>query len=193
MNPSLSFDEKTQLYRHNGIIVPRVTGMLEEFGLSEDYTKDPWYRERGKAVHEACGLWATGDLWHAGTSKYIMGYVQSLDAFCAKYGFKIEHSELPLYSSIWRFAGRLDLKGKLDGRNTILDLKTGVIPPSADLQTAAYSILYRENFKENIERRLVLRLNPDGSLPRHEEYTNHDHDERLFLSVVAVWHRKHRS
>lgn len=193
MASSLTFDDKTQLYKFNGHPVPRVTGILEEFGLSEDYTKDPWYRDRGQAIHDACALWATDELDIGGTSRFVMGYVRSLELFCAQHSFHVEHSELPLYSPTWRFAGRLDLKGKLSGSNTILDIKTGAIPDSADLQTAAYSVLYQENFKENIERRLVLRLNPDGSMPLHKEYTKHEHDKQLFLSAVALWHRKYRS
>ncbi len=49
----IEFDEVNHIYRVDGRIVNSVTKILEEEGLTKYWNKDPWYWERGKAIHSA--------------------------------------------------------------------------------------------------------------------------------------------
>lgn len=68
--------------------------------------------------------------------------------------------EAPMVSEIHRFGGTPDYYGYVDGKLTLMDLKTGNIYPEHWYQLAAYGILLDER-KHLIEQRILLNIGRD--------------------------------
>ncbi len=143
---------------------------------------------RGRAVHEACALLVKQQLDLANTDPRLHGYIESFNKFKIRTGFHVKHIELPVWSLQYQFAGTLDYFGVLNGVDTIIDLKSGEPADAAALQTGAYSFAAKESKGLSAQRRLTLRLDPDGKEARPEEYQDLSNDIRVFLSATAVWH-----
>ena len=179
------FDPVTHSYWLNGRRIPGITELLSIFGYIDkaQYEKrGPNAALRGKAIHSACELLDQNDLdWTSITDDgipYVMGY----EKFLKENDIVIEHewSEKPLYHPILLFGGTPDRRLILNGRRSIVDLKTGVIQPWAALQTAAQEILMQD---EEPFDRYALRLTPDGDY-KLKAFTN-PRDLPLFKSLVA--------
>lgn len=125
------------------------------------------------------------------TDVRLHGYIESFKKFKERTGFLVEHIELPVWSSAYRVAGTLDYFGKLNGISTVIDLKSGDPADAAALQTAAYSFMAKVSRGLLSQRRLTLRLDPDGKECKSEEYMDFNNDIRVFMSATAVWHWRH--
>lgn len=193
---SLSFDPASHTYRLSGVVVPSVTQVLKHAGLTQWYPPNPVYRQRGDAIHKAAALMMQGRLATEAdgsvslkTDPRIRGYVESSRKWVARTGFQPLLIEQGVYSAQWRVAGSLDYFGILDGKPTILDLKSGEPgKPSAQLQTAGYAVLLKECMGHSAARRIALRLSPGGDDPEPFEYHNMAEDVRYFLSAVSLYH-----
>jgi hypothetical protein len=190
----LSFDPATHIYKLDGVVIPSVTQVLADVGLSPDYPAEQrqFYLNRGTAVHRACELLVAGKLDKNNTDPRLHGYVDSFDRFLQRTGFKPDLVEHRVWSEAYLVGGSLDYCGPLNGVQTILDVKSGEPAAAAALQTAAYAYLLKESHGLVASRRLTLRLDPDGGEPKPEEYMDFNNDLRVFLSAVAVWHWRAR-
>lgn len=69
---------------------------------------------------------------------------------------EVLEADTEMVSDAWRFGGKLDLYAKIDGRFTVLDLKTGkAIYDEHVMQCAAYAELLREQGKQVDEVRIL--------------------------------------
>jgi len=152
------------------------------------YPERDFYKNRGQAVHEACALMIRGKLDLAATDKRLHGYIESFRKFVKRVSFVPEMVEQAVWSKNYRVAGRLDYVGMLDGRRSVLDLKSGDPADAAALQTAAYIACLKESHGVVATRRLTLRLDPDGGDPKPEEYEDLAYDIQVFFSLSTGWH-----
>jgi hypothetical protein len=181
----LIFNEAEHSYTVDGTRVPSVTQILTVLGFHGD--RKMYFTEavatRGSIVHEIIEEHIKGTLIEDIIHDDYVGYFK---AFCR---FENESSlatfpaliEAPLYSEQYRFAGKPDIIGKLNGRESVIDIKTGDPGHAAQVQTAAYEILYGKPLK-----RYALRLNPDWTY-KLTEYADKG-DKNIFLSALAVYH-----
>jgi hypothetical protein len=140
----LDFEPQTHTYRVDGQIVPSVTRLLDEAGLTVDYTAVPYRvrehaRQRGLHVDSACDLYDEGDLDWASVHPECVGYVESWARFCAEEGYEPVVGQVPLYHPLG-FAGTADSFGRLNGQWVVLERKaTARMSPLYGLQLAGYS------------------------------------------------------
>jgi hypothetical protein len=140
----LDFEPQTHTYRVDGLIVPSVTRLLDEAGLTVDYTAVPYRvrehaRQRGLHVDSACDLYDEGDLDWASVHPECVGYVESWARFCAEEGYEPVAGQVPLYHPLG-FAGTADSFGQLNGQWVVLERKaTARMSPLYGLQLAGYS------------------------------------------------------
>jgi hypothetical protein len=90
-----------------------------------------------------------------------------------------------------RFVGTLDLLAELDGKRTLIDIKTSNrIYAEHWLQAAAYQIALEEEDGEAVEQRAILHLPkvPGKKAKCHLE-VNHEVDKECFLAVRKVYRR----
>jgi len=195
MDDRLTFEEETHTYRLDGVVVPSVTQVLD--GLLTDYSKVPKHilehaQQRGTAVHKATELYLQDDLDEASLDPEVAPYFYQFVKWYKQSGFKVEHSELLVYSEKYRYAGALDLFGKLAKSNALIDLKTSrALMPSTGPQLSAYWEAFKERTKTKLKpKRFGLHLQPD----RYELVPMNDTgDFSMFLSCLAIqkWRKKH--
>ena len=161
----LTFYDKGHIYMQGGERIPCVSDLCRF--LHKEIYKDapPWMIEaaaaRGTAVHEA-----TEQLDKTGTVEICEEYAPYLEAYVA---FRREHEaewELVEYSDFHpehRYAGTIDRYGRLDGKLTLLDIKTTstVYKALCGASLNLYRMMLNARGKA-VERLVILHLKKDG-------------------------------
>lgn len=162
----LRFFDKGHIYILGDERIPAVSDLCR-FISREVYGDAPqWAMEaaaaRGTAVHQA-----TEVLDQTGTAQIEedwSGYLNAYASFLREHEVVWELTEHPDWNDELMYAGTIDRYGTVDGKKTLVDLKT-----SHSLQKALYSAsinLYRMMLERRgwpVERLLILHLKKDGS------------------------------
>lgn len=170
MKPEIQFDEERHIYSFEGQVVPGVTEILSPI-TAGGYSKiNPAVLEhaaaKGTLVHDWCEMYDYGcaeEFMPSEVSPYCEAYI----AFVRDYVPMWETIEGIVYNPYLQYAGRLDRFGMIDGKKSVLDIKTVSSPStrthiSVCCQTAAYAVaIDRDDFDE-IDR-YALYLKPDGT------------------------------
>lgn len=185
MAKKFRFDEESHSYFFEEQEVPGVSKILKAVGLTKDssfYTKGG--SDRGKRVHSA--IYVDHIEGEPEIDEEIEPYLVAWHNFKKSVQFEpfLEFCERPLFSKELWFAGTPDIVCMLNGKITLIDIKTGQVYEWVRFQTAAYAHLLKANgFK--IEQRKVLKLNPNGfKLLSCDDVTDGD----VWLSAVNVFH-----
>ena len=189
---NLAFDEATHIYSLDGKVVPSVTQILNianDFGF---VNKDVLDRASkfGTAVHKATELYDACDLNEATLDIALLPYLDAWKMFLSNTNFRVISSEARVYSK-HGYAGTFDRLGYLDGRLTLLDIKTSTtVARSTSLQLAAYEQAYKEMHDMQIEQLISVQLKPCAYTIRH-------HDDRTdfltFLNFLNVYKWSHKN
>jgi hypothetical protein len=142
--PALRFDEAEHRYYLGSRELPSVTTILKMAGLLNPQHYTDFARERGALAHRALEWFDQGDLDESTLDDRLVPYLDAWKRFKAEAGFVVSAIELRLASEARGFAGTVDRIGKLAGRPTVLDIKTGSPERWHALQVAAYASLVRE-------------------------------------------------
>jgi hypothetical protein len=140
----LEFDPSTHTYRVDQNLVPSVTQLLEDAGLTPDLTAVPYRvrehaRQRGLHVDSACDLLDQDDLDWASVHPEAVPYIEAWARFCADEGYEPVCGQVPLYHPLG-YAGTADSIGTLNGQWVVVERKaTARMSPLYGLQTAGYS------------------------------------------------------
>lgn len=175
---NLLFNEERHEYTHDGIIVPSVTQVLNEWvkvnrGRYSYYVNTFDGTDVDAETFEAAGEVGTGV--HKGSNILVNGryinwlkldnrLVHPLTEFVRwmkDYEVVPVFSETPLYSKKLGIAGTPDLVCRIKGERCLIlpDLKTGATAPLVGPQTAGYEVIYRENHQyRGVIKRYVLYL-----------------------------------
>jgi hypothetical protein len=192
LQPVLAFDEASHTYTLDGRKVPSVTGVLK--ALPNDYAMvDPAVLEQaaglGRDVHKLIELDLADRLDVNSLDDELVDYLLQWQAFRATSGFQPILSEARVASPRYRYAGTLDLFGRLNGRLVLIDAKrTAAVPRSAGPQTAGYELALRESRPDLLPvgtfvDRFALHLKRDKwqLVPFRDTA-----DQRVFLSALTI-------
>lgn len=170
--PELIFDPATHIYEVRGKRIPSVTQVLQEMLATETRFYKSQDRIRGSRVHSLCAQ--ISHLQHPLSENEwdetcdipeAVPYGRAFSRWCSELDFEVLHSELPLYSESLGVAGCADLIGicrKMGGKVILVDTKTGTVPPSVDLQTAAYQRLALDSTGIKVDARYSLQLRAES-------------------------------
>jgi len=136
-------DEKHE-YRIDGQIVGNVTSILQAAGLYDDSFFTEESRNRGKYVHRACLYYLQNDLDEDTIPDEYRGYIEAFKRFMKEADCKVYAGlcEVPWFSEACRFGGTIDMPCVINGRESLIDIKTGIESETTGIQLAAYSMLY---------------------------------------------------
>lgn len=197
------FDAEKHEYRVDGVIYPSVTQILSGLGMLPDYSKlDPFYRERGTAVHACIKMHLQGDEidWDFEMSEEVKPRFERFLWLEEEYGLFPAMIEVPMYSSTFGYAGTPDLYSwstKLN-RSLIVDYKGDAREPGHDLQIEGYSQLLWEagdRVQVNGDIRAVafscpafiVTLGGTGPRPGVHPIDRSLNNRELFLAAAAVY------
>ena len=162
--PELRFDEAEHAYYLGGQRLPSVTQVLAQL---EDWSKvDPVALEiarvRGQHIHRMVELDVHGNLDEDSLAPEYHGYLRQWREFLAETRFKPMLAECRVHDEYAGYAGTFDLAGTLGTRFVLVDVKSGLVPRTVPLQTAAYlnAAVVRGKFPRTAER-AALRLHED--------------------------------
>lgn len=178
--PEIVLDE--QHVYHVGLeIWPGVNQILTETGLMRPYLGDPWYGERGTAVHLACHLLDRDELDPDSVDPQIAGFMEGYRKFKKETGWMFQFSEERLAHPFYRYCGTPD---RWDMKCGLLDLKTGDTHDPLTLEL--YAELIKSNGHAVPRQAYFLRLKEDGTYTL-KPYTLNPTTRSLALSAVLVW------
>jgi hypothetical protein len=150
------------------VTLPRVTEVLQDVGLGPDLSMvQPDVLaaalERGKEVHAVCEALVYGYHDPHRVSDAAAPFVSALEKFLHESRFEAVRAEFLVTHAVWRYCGHPDLLGFLNGRRTILDLKTGDASGAAVQVTAYVDAWNAEHPAESVEAGAILHLRDDGT------------------------------
>ena len=162
--PELRFDEAAHAYFVGERRLPSVTQVLAQL---EDWSKvDPVALEiarvRGQHIHRMVELDVHGNLDEDSLAPEYHGYLRQWRKFLADTRFKPLLAECRVHDERYGYAGTFDLAGTLSTQFVLVDVKSGLVPRTVPLQTAAYlgAAQHRGKFPASASR-AALRLHED--------------------------------
>jgi len=182
--PNLTFREEDHTYWDGDIEYPSVTTILQEEGLIDTTWFDDWSRTRGIYVHKAVELYNKGELLEKDLDERLIPYLDAWRRFKENSDIEIIASEKIVYRKLWQYAGTLDIFCKINGEDSIIDLKSGIVDASTALQLAGYAMTF-ENYYSIKRYGLSLK----NSRPSIVSFKDFD-DFGIWQSLVAVFHYK---
>lgn len=193
----LTFDPVEHRYFLDGEEVPGVTSVLADVGITNYRFVNQEVLQRaarfGTAVHRATELWDKGVLDMDSVHPALMPYLKAWIRFREDFGFDPDQVEVRVFCERYRYAGTADrvgvvTKGKLAGKRTLVDIKSGMLLPGVAIQTAAYTHAYNAlNKKQQVARRLCVKLDDSGYII--EELTEKS-DFSTWLACLQVYNFK---
>lgn len=187
----VEFNAETHEYTEGGVKLPSVTQVLRLAGVLPDYDGkvDPYYAERGTAIHAATEYHDRGTLDEATVDPSIAGYLDGWKAFLSDTGAVIKEVEKRLSVPTMGYAGTIDRVLEINGKLGILDIKGGVKQAWHSIQTAGYAVGYFGSmFRERSRWALYLKDDANYMLVSHDD----PRDFGLFTSAlgIAKWKRR---
>jgi hypothetical protein len=140
----IRFDELKHEYWLGEIRLPSVTETLRAAGLIDTSHYTEHARDRGTAVHAAVLYDDQGDLDESTLDPEVKPYLEQWREFKKHTRAGIITSEAKLWSGVDLYAGTLDKYLRLNGRRTIIDIKTNSMPEWVVEQLGGYSRAWRE-------------------------------------------------
>ena len=98
--------------------------------------------QRGTIVHEISEDLLNGEEIILDAGPEIIKRIMCLESWYYEYSPEIIAQEVMLAFPGVRFAGRFDILARIDGKNVLIDIKTGNYYKSHDLQASMYKILW---------------------------------------------------
>lgn len=188
----LYFDEEKHVYYYDGLIVPGVTTVLSDVGIS-DLSKVPVKNiekaaKRGSMVHLTCE-YHDNEILDIAPLK-TAGYFEQYLKFLIDYDVEMIDVESKIFCKKYRYAGTLDrvaILHKISDKPVMFDIKTCARSRSHQIQTAAYEYAYRKDKRKKMDR-YTLRLTNDKYVL--QEVNNSRLDFDVFISALNVYNYK---
>lgn len=185
--PGLALDEVAHEYTFHGAHVPGVTDVIEAAGICDTSWFTDEVADRGHRVHVAIAMYNQGRLALPSRAddqddapESVASYLAAYAQFLSDSHFFVLANEQWIFNPTYQYAGTLDLLGRLNGNNTLIDVKSGVPLISHPIQTAAYEACLTERCDRYC---LYLRPNGDYRLERN----NDPEDFSVFLLALSAY------
>lgn len=169
----LTFDEGSHVYKWDGVTVPNVTTILDpicEFSGIPKFILDR-AAARGTYVHKMCEYYLWGSLEETELPPEYSPYLEAFKLFLKESRFEPDFIEERVYHRTLKYAGTLDLGGRMPGKRgktqrPLIDIKTTFkLLRSVGPQTAAYGDAWASETEKDLhfDTRWGLQLKIDGT------------------------------
>lgn len=141
----------------------RVSELGEFVGLRKPYTGDPWYGERGTAIHAATAIVDSGKELDSSTiSPAIAPFLPGWEKFKRENSVEILSIEEKVEYVPYGLRGTLDRRLIARGHR-VADIKTGQPDPWYRWQIALYRLLWAMQHNEPAPLGVTVYLSEDGN------------------------------
>lgn len=185
---NLTFNEELHEYRLDGVVIPSVTQLIKEAGLSNFDMVNPDLLLRsiqfGKAVHKAIELKSKGTLDELTVDPIISAYAYQWEKFVKDFEYKQSTTEFRSVNTALKVGYCLDSVGVIGDQSALVDIKTGSPKPADLIQVSGYGYLYPS------QRLLIVYLNYDSYKVEEIKRLERKKYERIFLSCFNLWNFK---
>lgn len=162
--------------------LPRVTEVLASVGIIDTSFYDDSGKDRGQAVHLVTHYDDIGDLDEESLDPVLVPYLAGWRKFRAEHECEWRAIETKHVHPAFQYSGIPDREGTVDGRDSILDIKSGAKEWWHRYQLAAYSA-FGDNFHLN---RIVVRLNARGGYVLDPYGPTTPADLNVFLAALTI-------
>ena len=156
---NIAFNPENHSYLLDGRSVPSVTQIISETA-GHGWQAAQWYLDRGKAIHACAAFIAQGKEFKF--DPRLAGYVLALQKFFSEVKPEVFGNEVYVASSLYGFAGTLDLYGRIGTMNFIIDWKHSIDKKRMPLQLGGYSQAVKETFGKEINYGYGVEIHDDG-------------------------------
>ena len=174
ISPSHIYTDET------GAVWPNVTSILKQASLVDDRFFNDAACERGKDVHLATALYDNDDLDDDSISDTIRPYLDGWIRFRRESGFVPDMVEQIVWNETHRYCGTLDITGRMNGVNWLLDKKSGIAQPATAIQTSAYSECLDDHYSRG-----AVELHADGTY-KLIAYKNDRQDRSVWYAALVL-------
>jgi len=189
----LVYNEETHTYTLNGVELPSVTQIITSIGLV-DYSmanKDllEYKADIGRKVHRTIELYDNNELDDSELHPLLKNYLEQWKKFKKDFGLHIIESEIKMFHPIYKYAGTIDVLGRIDDYYVIIDIKSGGEIPAHSIQTSAYKEMIEKNTKIKIRRRFAVYLTEEN----YNVVEHKNKDLNIFLSALSIYNWKKKN
>lgn len=191
----VQFDAKRHVYTLDGMLVTGVTSVIDSFLPFENIPAEVLEsaRIRGTLVHQATERFDKGKLTEGNIADLqaakLDGYLTGWRQFLEETGAEVVEVEQRVYHTKHRYCGTLDRIMRIDGKLAVIDIKSGMLYPENEWQTAAYLEAANDGrTDEKIVDRYVVKLSQEPSKGRYYKLEPHRDraDFEAFRGALAV-------
>lgn len=188
--PELRFDEKSHIYRLDGVEIPSVSRVMEPLkassyaGISEKTLARA--ADKGSSVHNSIENWLKFGIDDIPEEHrpYFEGFLEWWD----EYQPEVVASEVKTYHKLMRYGGTIDLLAYIGGKLTLIDFKTTyrLLEKSCGVQLEAYAqALVSHGIV--VEEKHILHLKKDGKWAYPEFPAKDPVRWRVFSALKCVY------
>lgn len=163
--PELKFEEENHIYRKSNIKMPSVTQVMKVLSGDIYGSIDPEILKnaanRGTNIHRACEEYDKYKF--IGVSEEEKPYFNAYVNFQKDYNVSIIANEVKLFHKQLLYAGTLDIIANVNGRVTLIDIKTTAIlhDKLVAVQLAGY-LMELQSWNLTVEQSAVVQLKSNG-------------------------------
>lgn len=186
-----TLDEATHTYTIGRRVIPGVTRVIDAM-LRKRYPVSPqvWEKaqELGTLVHDATELFDKDDLDEDSIDKDVEPYLEAWKKFRREMRPTIRSIERIVYHPMYGFAGKEDREVQMEGVIGTLDIKSGVLDPTHDIQLAAYMAAknYNKPYIDQSQRGWCVYLRDDGDFKLARQNNERD-NFNIFLAALQCY------
>lgn len=179
----MKFDPVKHEYTSDaGIKLPSVTHVLGAILGDAIWHADPWYLDRGHAVHACAAFVAQGKDFDSDPS--VAGQVSACRKFFADFKPQVLHVEHRIFHPVYLYAGTADMIAIIDGKTCVVDWKASYTQVS-EIQVGAYALPLK------IKYGMVVELKEDGNYKATKMFKT-ERRAQEFIAVLSVYGVKKR-
>lgn len=183
---TLTFDEKAHEYRLGERKLPSVTRLLKDAGLIDERWSSDAAMKRGSYVHQMIEFHDEGDLNEQSLDPTLLPYLNAWVQFKKESKCEILSIEERVFNRAYLYAGTLDRRVMVNGKEWVLDVKTGTKMDHHSIQICLYAMCF--------ERPLLrggIYLKDNGSYKLEPFDDSSDIQVAKAAITLASWKRAH--
>jgi len=145
----------------------------------------------GHLVHAAVENFVASGTWGEFTDARVNASIEAFRKWLSEHEVEFLKNEQKVCSMRHEVAGTFDAIAFVDGKTTLIDLKTSSgCYSSMGYQLAAYRMCLEEEYPEvGIQSQLIVNIRKDGTLETRE-YPDYEKDRNVFLAALVIYRRE---